>query len=131
MCFNHRISITRACPLYFHKGHAHVDVIWIHADVIRVLEHIYAKKSKLLMRTRTDFEARKEPIREPQGACTIILKAEWENTKTGCIFRFCVFQLFPYDSNASRMKPKAYNYQDLCFATVIWGKIRYFENEWV
>ena len=27
--------------------------------------------------TRTDFEARKEPIRDPQGACTITLKAEW------------------------------------------------------
>ena len=45
---------------------------------------------------------------------------------------FCVFNLFPYDSNASRMKPKAYHYQDLCFATVvIWEKMRYFENEWV
>ena len=39
--------------------------------------------------------------------------------------------MFPYGSNASRMKPKAYHYQDLFFATVIWEKNRYFENEWV
>ena len=29
------------------------------------------------------------------------------------------------------MKPKAYDYHDLFFATVIWETIRYFENEWV
>ena len=52
-------------------------------------------------------------------------------TKTNCISYFCVFNLFSYDSNASRMKHKAYQYHDLFFATVIWAKIRYFENEWV
>ena len=29
-------------PYDFHKGHAH-DVRWDRADIIRVLEHIYAK----------------------------------------------------------------------------------------
>ena len=45
------------------------------------------------------------------------------NIKTGCISYFCVFNMFPYDPNASKMKPKAYHYQNLFFATVIWEKI--------
>ena len=42
VCFKHRISITRACTLCFHKGHVHVYFIWARADAIRVLEHLYA-----------------------------------------------------------------------------------------
>ena len=34
--------------------------------------------------------------------------------------------MFPYDSDASSMKPKAYHYQDLFFATVIWKKKIFF-----
>ena len=41
----------------------------------------------------------------------------------GCISYVCVFNVFPFDSNALRMKPKAYHYQDLFFATVIWEKL--------
>ena len=48
--------------------------------------------------------------------------AKGVNTKTGCISYFFVFNMFRYGSNSSRMKPKAYHYQDLFFATVIWGK---------
>ena len=55
--------------------------------------------------------------------------AKGVNTKTGCMSYFCVFNLFPYDSNASIMKPKAYHCRDLFFATAIWAKVRYFENE--
>ena len=40
-----RISITRACPLCFHKGHAHVDVIWARAEAIRDMEHIVTHRS--------------------------------------------------------------------------------------
>ena len=69
LCFKHRISITHACPLSFHKGHVHVDVIWTRADAIRVLEYIYAKASKLPMQDPYGFW---DPIRDPQGACTIM-----------------------------------------------------------
>ena len=43
---------------------------------------------------------------------------EWDqsakrvNIHKSCISYLCVFGLFPYDSNASRLKPKAYHYQD-------------------
>ena len=66
LCFKHRISITRACPLCFHKVHVHVDVIWLCADAIRVLEHLYA----------TDFETRKEPIRRPARGLYDYLKRQ-------------------------------------------------------
>ena len=56
VCFKNRITITHACPLWFQKGHVHVDVIWARADAIRVLEHLYAKKSKL-------------PMQHPYGLC--------------------------------------------------------------
>ena len=43
-------DLNNTCvTLCFHKGHVHADVIWARADAIRVLEHIYAKKSKLHM----------------------------------------------------------------------------------
>ena len=64
--------------LWFHKGHVHVDVIWARADAIRFLEHPYAKLSNLPMQDPYGFlKPRKEPIRDPQWVCTIILKAEW------------------------------------------------------
>ena len=50
--------------------------------------------------------------------------AKGVNTKTGCISYLCAFNLFLYDLNALRMKPKAYHYQDLFFATVILGEIK-------
>ena len=52
--------------------------IWARADAIRVLEHLYAKKSKLPMQGPYGFfSPHKKPKRDPQGACTIIMKAEW------------------------------------------------------
>ena len=56
---------------------------------------------------------------------------EWIHTakdvEMGCISYFCVFSLFPYDSNASRMEPKAYHYQDLFFCDGYLGKMRDFK----
>ena len=60
--------------------------------------------------------------------CKHIFLREWVqtakgvNTKMDCISYYCVFNLFPYDPSASRMKLKAYHYQDLFFLRRLFGK---------
>ena len=55
LCFKYRISITNTCPLCFHKGYVHVDVIWTRTDAMQVLEHTLKLRNYPCW-TCTDFE---------------------------------------------------------------------------
>ena len=57
------LTVAHACPLAsIYKGNVNVDVIWAHADDIRVLDDLYAKRSKLPMRDPYGIPS---PVRNP------------------------------------------------------------------